>query len=79
MKGFLISLLVEPIAALFFLGGPVLLALLIWRYMPDSKIKRLLFKSWGHDRGPWMRQSWQRAKGRRKDAALPPRKPESLP
>lgn len=79
MKGFFLALLLEPLAALAFLGAPVVIALLVWRYLPDSKFKRLLFKSWGHDRGPWKRKPSQAATGRQTGDALPPRKPEFLP
>lgn len=74
MKGLLIALLLNPLLALLWLSGPVVLALLIWRYMPDSKLKRILFTSWGQDSGPWMREPWQRKrriKGRTRGELLP--------
>jgi hypothetical protein len=37
----------------------------LWRYLPDGRLKRLLFQSYlGEDHGPWANQPWQRKKAR---------------
>lgn len=64
MQGFLLSLLLKPLLALAFLGLPYSLACHLWRAVPDGRIRRLLFTSWGEDRGPWMYTHWQRKKHR---------------
>ena len=56
MKPFLIALLINPFIALVFLTLPVLAALWLWQKMPDGRVKRLLFKSYGQDSGPWARR-----------------------
>ena len=58
--GTLLSLLLKPFLALIFLGGPYALAWWIWHRMPDSKLRRFLFKSWGEDRGPWVSAARER-------------------
>ncbi|WP_157062613.1 hypothetical protein [Pseudoxanthomonas dokdonensis] len=56
MKGFLISQLMWPLGCLVFLSGPYLLTRLIWRYMPDCWLKRLLFTAWYETPAePWFR------------------------
>lgn len=80
--GFSIALLLKPFMALFFLVLPVALAYLIWRVMPDSKLKRILFKSYGKDRGPWVRGEPKRSRSEEGPAALPRRDktaPRDLP
>ncbi len=62
--GFLLALLLKPVLAALFLAGPYLLAVFVWRKLPDGRVKRLLFTSWGEDRGPWMYVPWQRKKSR---------------
>ena len=53
--GFLLSLLLKPFYALAFLWMPYAIAWHLWRRMPDSRLKRILFTSWGDDRGPWVK------------------------
>lgn len=62
--GFAISLLLKPILAVLLLAGPYLLAIALWKWLPDGRVKRTLFTSWGEDRGPWMYLPWQRKKSR---------------
>lgn len=52
--GLLLSLLLKPFLALVILTGPFALAYFIWKRLPDSRIKRFLFKSYGDDNGPWI-------------------------
>jgi hypothetical protein len=52
--GLLLSLLLKPFFALAFLWTPYALTWHLWRVMPDSRLRRILFTSWGEDRGPWM-------------------------
>lgn len=70
MKGFLVSLIVGPIAAYaiyFLIFGT---EWLVWKLLPDSKLKRLLFQSYaGEDRGPWVWQPWQRKQAKDRTAA----------
>lgn len=54
MKPFMIAILINPLLALVFLTAPVFAALWLWRRMPDGRIKRLLFRSYGKDSGPWV-------------------------
>lgn len=54
--GWLLSLLVKPFAALVFLTVPYAIAWHLWRILPDSRVKRFLFKSYGEDHGPWTRK-----------------------
>lgn len=54
MKAYLLALLLNPILALVFLTTPVVIALWLWRWMPDGRLKRFLFTSYGKDSGPWV-------------------------
>lgn len=58
--GLLLSLLLKPFIALVVLTGPFALAYFIWKWLPDSRIKRFLFKSYGEDNGPWVREQRER-------------------
>lgn len=62
--GWLIGILLKPVAAILLLPLPYALAFWIWRIIPDGKVKRALFRSYGEDRGPWMFVEWQRKKHR---------------
>lgn len=54
MEGLWLSLLLKPFLAVAFLAAPVLIAYLIWRKMPDGKLKRVLFRHYGKpDNMPW--------------------------
>lgn len=70
MKGFLISLIVGPIVTYAIYLAIFGTEWLIWKFMPDSKIKQLLFKSYaGEDHGPWIWQPWQRDKAKARTVA----------
>ncbi len=45
---------------------------LLWKYVPEGRAKRILFKSWGPDNGPWMKY---KVSGK---VRTPPKEPESL-
>lgn len=56
MEGLALALLIKPLIAIVCLSLPVLIAYAIWRLMPDSKIKRILFRHYGEpDNMPWSR------------------------
>jgi hypothetical protein len=54
VQGYFIVMLLKPIAAVVFFGLFYGFIWLVWKYMPESRVKRLLFKSWGEDNGPWV-------------------------
>lgn len=54
MKGFLLFQALKPFFLLAFLSGPYLLAVLAWQALPDGRLRRVLFRSWGRDSGPWI-------------------------
>lgn len=47
-------MLIRPLAAVVFFGLFYGFIWLVWKYLPESRVKRLLFKSWGEDSGPWV-------------------------
>jgi len=53
----LLSLLLKPLVALLVLVPAYMLAELIWRWMPDGKIKRILFSPLPGHRGK--RERWR--------------------
>lgn len=63
MDGLWLSLLLKPFIAVVCLALPLLIAYAIWRLMPDSKIKRILFKHYGEkDNMPWTKAQEREAR-----------------
>lgn len=66
-NAFALSMLAKP----FVVGLGLLLiygfVYAVWKLLPDGKLKRLLFKSWGRDHGPWV--SDRHSRTRRADPA----------
>jgi hypothetical protein len=48
------TMLLKPLAAVVFFGLFYGFIWLVWKYLPESRLKRLLFTSWGEDNGPWV-------------------------
>jgi len=58
-KSFTIFMLLKPLGAAAFLGAVYGFMWLLWKYLPDGWVKRLLFfHFWGkaEDPGPWARE-----------------------
>lgn len=61
--GLLLSLLLKPFMALVYLTTPYALTYGLWHVLPDSRIKRFLFKSYGDDNfSPWIKAARARSR-----------------
>lgn len=71
MDGLWLSLLLKPFLALAFLSAPVLIAYVIWRKMPDGKLKQILFRHYGKpDSMPWTKAQGRGATAQPERASL---------
>jgi hypothetical protein len=59
MKGLLIAMLTGPLIYVAFCFLVYVPVWLMWKRLPDGRIKRLLFRSYGEDHGPWAYEPWQ--------------------
>ena len=56
VEGYFIVMLLKPLAAVVFFALFYGFIWLVWKYLPESRVKRLLFRSWGEDNGPWAKR-----------------------